>query len=411
MKTSFSPTHFYTFFVAAHVILLALQVGLYRHFRSLWGESRGKRLALILLLAIANLPQLSMSGSLLLRHAQSTPFLIRGFASFYLFFTLLFLLYITFLRAAHRALAAVRAFLKHRYLPVAPEAPDVDLSRRAFLKHATAGFGGVAAVVAFGGVAFARGRPEIEHITLYHPALPKAFEGLRIVQLSDFHAGPYMSREQLLRIRELAENFRPDIFVLTGDFADSHPDQVPDFVMALEDLRGPLGTFSVLGNHDYYANHRAVEAGLAAARLNLLRNTHQIIEAGGEQLAIVGVDDRWARRYGKDRGPDFQQATAGIPDSAFRLCLSHQPQLWPECIAHRMHITLSGHTHGGQIGIPYTQISLARLASPYVAGIYRQNEHLLYVNRGLGTVGLPVRLGVPPEITRFTLHRGAISST
>jgi predicted MPP superfamily phosphohydrolase len=147
-----------------------------------------------------------------------------------------------------------------------------------------------------------------------------------------------------------------------------------------------------------------VEAGLAAARLPLLRNTNHVLEHRGEKLAIVGVDDLWAsRRTG--RGPNIANAVKDLPENMFKICLSHQPNYWPEIKKQNVALTLCGHTHGGQFGIMGTQISLARIASPYVAGLYKEDGMQLYVNRGLGVFGIPVRIGMPPEITEVTLRR------
>lgn len=167
--------------------------------------------------------------------------------------------------------------------------------------------------------------------------------------------------------------------------------------------------FTVLGNHDYFADIKTVEAGLSAARLPLLRNTHHILEhpATRDKLAIVGVDDLWAsRRLG--RGPDIANAVKDLPDNIFKICLSHQPAYWREIKKHNIDLTLCGHTHGGQIGIVGTQISLARIAGPYVAGLYKEEGMQLYVNRGLGVFGIPIRLGVPPEVTEITLRRASL---
>jgi hypothetical protein len=208
----------------------------------------------------------------------------------------------------------------------------------------------------------------------------------------------------------MVEEMKPDLYFLTGDFVDAFAEQMPPFVEAFENLRAPLGVFTVLGNHDYFADVATVEAGLAAANLPLLRNTHHILEHRGNKLGIVGVDDLWAsRRMG--RGPDIASAAKDLPENIFKICLSHQPNYWPEIKKHNVDLTLCGHTHGGQFGIVGTQISLARIASPYVAGLYKEDGRgrpslQLYVNRGLGVFGIPLRLGMPPEVTELTLKRG-----
>jgi predicted MPP superfamily phosphohydrolase len=208
----------------------------------------------------------------------------------------------------------------------------------------------------------------------------------------------------MLSVRRQIEDLQPHIYFLTGDFVDAFAEQMPPFVEAFENLRAPLGVFTVLGNHDYFAGIQNVEAGLAAAKLPLLRNANHVLEHRSGKLAIVGVDDLWAsRRIG--RGPDIDAAIKDLPDNMFKICLSHQPNYWPAIKKQNIALTLCGHTHGGQFGIIGTQISLARIASPYVAGLYKEDGMQLYVNRGLGVFGIPIRIGMPPEITEVTLRR------
>lgn len=315
------------------------------------------------------------------------------------FLSLIYVAYFAVVRSSYALWEVTRSVS----LPSAPAA-TATLSRRAFLQKATVGFGALALVLSARGIWLARGRPRLERITLHLPNLPPAFDGLRIVQLSDFHSGPFMSREQMLEIRGLAEELKPDLYFLTGDFVDTSAVQVPPFVDAFANLKAPLGVFAVLGNHDYFADIKTVEAGLSAARLPLLRNTHHVLEYRGDRLAILGVDDLWASRF-TNRQPEIGSAMRGVPEDVFKICLSHQPAYWREVKTHRVDLTLCGHTHGGQIGIAGTQISLARIATPYVAGLYKEDGMQLYVNRGLGVFGIPLRLGVPPEVTEMTLRR------
>ncbi len=411
MRFPISPIKFFAFAFLFGLILATLQYFLYRQLRGIYADTPARRRGLLLLLFAANLPTLIVYGNFVLRLSGHTPFLLRASASMQILLTLAFLLYSLMARLLFYVHHGWKKFRLAQIVDLPARGnPEFMESRRRFLKRSTAAFGGMAAVSTLSGFTLARGKPDIETIEIFHPDLPPGFDGLTLVQLSDFHAGPYMSRDQLLRVREIAEGLQPDVFVLTGDFADSHPDQVPDVVAALQKLQGKTATFAILGNHDYYAGVQEVEKGLAEAELPLLKNAHAVLESGGERLAFVGLDDRWARRWLKNMGPNFTTALQGIPQDAFRVCLSHQPQMWPECLRHGMQITLAGHTHGGQIGIPYTQISLARMLTPFVAGLYRRGDHVLYVNRGLGTVGLPLRIGMTPEITWIRLRRGRLLS-
>ncbi len=412
MKIPISIWLYYTYGIIGVLVIALIQTLLYRMAISVYASRRRSHHFWLAVLLLANIPVAVSFVYYFAGWFGKQPFWVKAYSGLYLSLSLAFMVYLYAAQGLHRLYVRWRSKPASKPLLRPRSRPDRlqnQLNRRRFLKKAVAGFSGMAAFGTFGGIAIARGMPIIERIEVALPDLPTNFDGLLIVQLSDFHAGPFMPREQLQRIRDMAESLKPDLFVLTGDFADSHPDQVPDFVAALRDLHAPLGTFSVLGNHDYYADVQAVEKGLAEAGLSLLRNAHAMIEDGGERIAIVGLDDRWAPRWGNGRGPNLKQATRGLPAEVFKICLSHQPQLWPACRKYGMHLTLSGHTHGGQIGIPNTQISFARVLSPYVAGLYRHNGQVLYVNRGLGTVGVPLRIGVPPEITVIRLRKANVS--
>jgi len=373
------PTSSSTFFIRQLIIqsiYVLLQFAVYRILRSQFWDTPLWRTIVLAAMVSINLPWLFTSAYLIIfrRPPQSYTLLVTIFGWFML--ALIYVLYFAIMRAGYALWEVIQpASLS------ATTAASAALTRRAFLQKATIGFGAVALLSSTRGIWMARGKPRLEHITLHLPNLPAAFDGLRIVQLSDFHSGPYMSREQMLAIRQMAEELKPDLYFLTGDFVDTLPEQMPPFVDAFEKLQAPLGVFAVLGNHDYFAKIETVEAGLSAARLPWLRNQHHILEYRGEKLAIIGVDDLWASRFAH-RGPNIANALQGLPEDIFKICLSHQPNYWHEIKKHRLDVTFCGHTHGGQIGIVGTQISLARLAGPYVAGLYKENGMQLYVNRG-----------------------------
>lgn len=377
-------------------VYLLLQFAIYRVLRSQFGDTATGRAIILVALIIVNLPWLYAVMRILVFHSFPHSYTLLVAVMGWFFISVIYLVYFGLIRSGY-ALWEVASLS-------AAAAGAAALTRRAFLQKATVGFGAVTLIVSARGLWQARGTPRLERVTLHLPHLPEAFDGVRLVQLSDFHSGPYMSREQMLSVRRQIEELKPDLYFLTGDFVDALAEQMPPFVDAFENLRAPLGVFTVLGNHDYFANIQTVEAGLAAANLPLLRNTHHVLEYRGNQLAIVGVDDLWAsRRIG--RGPDINAAVNDLPENMFKICLSHQPNYWPEIKKKNVALTLCGHTHGGQFGIMGTQISLARIASPYVAGLYKEDGKQLYVNRGLGVFGIPVRIGMPPEITEVTLKR------
>ncbi len=379
---------------------LLLQYAIYRVLRSQFGDSTLRRMIILAAMIVINLPWLYAVMRIIVFQSFPHSYTLLVTVMGWFFISVIYLVYFGIIRSGY----ALWKVAKPAGLSAAA-AGAAAMTRRAFLQKATIGFGAVTLITSARGLWQARGTPRLERVTLHLPDLPEAFDGVRLVQLSDFHSGPYMSREQMLSVRQQIEDLKPDLYFLTGDFVDAFSEQMPPFVDAFENLCAPLGVYTVLGNHDYFADIQTVEAGLAAARLPLLRNANHVLEHRGEKLAIVGVDDLWAsRRIG--RGPDIAGAVEDLPENMFKICLSHQPNYWPEIKKHNVALTLCGHTHGGQFGIMGTQISLARIASPYVAGLYKEDGMQLYVNRGLGVFGIPIRIGMPPEITEMTLKRG-----
>ncbi|HTL98912.1 MAG TPA: metallophosphoesterase, partial [Holophagaceae bacterium] len=254
-----------------------------------------------------------------------------------------------------------RARLRLRGGEEAPESP----ARRAFLRRsAFLGVGGAAATTALG-TREAYGDPGITRLRLPFPDLPEGLDGLRLVFLSDLHAGPLIGASSLRRWRELAEAERPDLLLFGGDFVESEPDQLAPLLKAFEGFRPGLGTFAVLGNHDYFSDPRPIWRDLEAAGVRMLENAHAVIERNGARLAIIGIQDQMAGngafrsvRFGPGPKPDL--AIQGLSGDAFRLCLSHRPGMLKWALATGARLVLSGHTHGGQIN-PIPGISSARL--------------------------------------------------
>ncbi len=379
---------------------LLLQFAIYRILRGQFGDTAFRRQMIIAALIAINLPWLYAVIRIVVFKSIPHSYALLVTVMGWFFISVIYLIYFGLLRSGYGLWEAVKPLSL-----TSAAGATAAMTRRAFLQKAMIGFGAVALISTARGLWMARGTPRHERVTIYLPDLPEAFDGVRLVQLSDFHSGPYMSREHMLSVRRQIEELKPDLYFFTGDFVDAFAEQMPPFVEAFENLRAPFGVFTVLGNHDYFADIQTVEAGLAAAKLPLLRNTNHVLEHRGNQLAIVGVDDLWASRR-KGRGPNIAAAVKDLPENVFKICLSHQPNYWPEIKKHDVALTLCGHTHGGQFGIMGTQISLARIASPYVAGLYKEEGRQLYVNRGLGVFGIPVRIGMPPEITEITLKRG-----
>jgi len=285
-----------------------------------------------------------------------------------------------------------------------------DPARRAFLrKVAGAGFGAAAAGGAWG-AATAYGEPGVTRLALPFDDLPPAFDGLRIVQLSDLHVGPLVGPGMVEAWRRLCLKEAPDLLLLTGDVVDSQPHEAREFLEAFRDVPAPLGRFAILGNHDYFTDPGPIWAGLEASGWRCLENTHALIHRGGDSLALVGLQDPQARngrfrgiRFGP--GPSWVEAVRGLDHRVWRLALSHRPEDWDLARLTGARLTLSGHTHGGQVNL-IPGLNSARLLGPYTGGLYRQGRDLLYVSRGLGVVALPLRIGADPELVVITLRRG-----
>jgi len=250
-----------------------------------------------------------------------------------------------------------------------------------------------------------RGLPLIRRVALHHPGLPEAFDGLRIVQVSDLHAGGFMPPERLFRVRRTVEGLDPDLIVFTGDQLDRRDVDAEIFVHGFAGIRAPMGVFGILGNHDHLAGTDLAIAALAAVGVTPLVNDAALLERDGEAIALAGVDDPEAT---VGPGPDF--SALARHEAPFRLLLAHQPQLWPAAAAAGADITLSGHTHGGQITLRHGRVNVARLGTPYVTGPYLRPGHLLYVSRGVGVGAVPIRFGVSAEVDCITLRRGALAA-
>jgi predicted MPP superfamily phosphohydrolase len=288
--------------------------------------------------------------------------------------------------------------------------PPEDPQRRRFLRQTSMVGMGLAGYWVGHGRIEAQSDPDIIRQELSFPDLPPDLDGLRIVQISDLHAGPLVSRGQVLRWRRLAEGERPELLLVTGDMVDSLPEEAGMVADAFRGFKAPLGRYAILGNHDYFTDPRPIWRTLRGAGLEFLENRSALVRRRGGTLALVGLQDPMAKHghhrdiaYGPGPRPDL--AVAGLPADAWRLCLSHRPSDWHLARRTGAPLTLSGHTHGGQVNF-LPGVSSALILGQYTQGLYRLGDQSLYVNRGLGVVGLPLRVGAPPEITVITLRRG-----
>ena len=237
-----------------------------------------------------------------------------------------------------------------------------------------------------------------EEVEFRLPGLDPAHDGLRVAQLSDLHVGPRTPPALVRRAIAAANAFAPDLVVLTGDFLSRSPADVEDLRALLGGLAAP--TVAVLGNHDVAVDPRGAAAALRGHGYAVLENAWTNVRLRGAPLAVVGVGDCHTGRA------DVAAAVRGLPAATSPLVLAHGPRTADRLRAlERPLVCLSGHTHGGQINLPVvTPLFLATLREPYARGAYRLGDVQLYVNRGIGTSGLHVRVDAPPEVTLATLR-------
>jgi len=251
----------------------------------------------------------------------------------------------------------------------------------------------------------------VRKIVISIAQLPAAFDGFLIAHLSDFHYHPIYTAKPIIQgIRE-ANKLSPDIVVLTGDFVTipllglrrriSIPAQAAPCAELLSHLRPRQGTYAVLGNHDQSSRPAVVTESLQRRGIRVLRNQAVSVERNGSRIWLAGVDD--ALR-GAD---DLPRAISGIPTKDTIILLAHEPDIADEVAEYPVSVQLSGHSHGGQIRLPLLGPPyLPELARKYPWGLRKVGDLNLYTNCGLGTLGLPMRLNCPPEVTLIRLVRG-----
>lgn len=253
------------------------------------------------------------------------------------------------------------------------------------------------------GVGQAIAVPEVRRVELAIRDLPAGLEGFRMVQLSDLHISRLMHGDWVREVVERSNALRPDLVVITGDLIDGSPQARAADVRPLADLAARHGVIASLGNHEYYFGAARWSGVFEGLGMRVLANRHAVVEHAGAQLTVAGVTDRVAPRFGME-GPDTARAVRGAPAGAPVVLLSHQPIEVPANADAGIDVQLSGHTHGGMIrGVDQV---VKRANGGYVSGAYRVGGMLLYVSNGTGLWnGFPIRLGVPAEITEFTLKR------
>lgn len=307
---------------------------------------------------------------------------------------------------------------------------NINHSRRYFFQAAGVIAGALPFVSEAYGFAAERFRFNVRELEIPIPNLPSALDGLRITQLSDIHIGSYMPAAQVRRAVGMANELKGDLAVITGDFLTGRTDPLEDCIAELSRLRAPLGVWGCNGNHEIYAGAQKKSAELFRKfGMKLLRQENAEVRWQGNALNLIGVD--YQRQHDPDgnRLPMLAGAQALVRPDVPNILLSHNPNSFPRAAELGIELSIAGHTHGGQLRVEILDHawSPAEFLTPYVAGLYARpllsssdlsdsetsaahpasvaKSSRIYVNRGLGTIGAPVRLGVPPEITLITLRR------
>jgi uncharacterized protein len=279
--------------------------------------------------------------------------------------------------------------------------PEYSLTRRQFLSGiAAAPLVAVAATSAYARLI----EPYnywVSETDVFIRDLPERFEGFRITQLTDIHHSSIVPLAEIRRIVELARRTEPDLCVLTGDYTTTYRRFIEPCAEALAPLRAREGVWAVLGNHDHFTDPELTRRALQRNGITVMDNTHTTLRRGPDTLQLSGIDD-WTWN-----AVDWPGAFSGLKPDTPTILLSHQPTVLDLEQTQNVSLILSGHTHGGQVRLPFVGAP-ARFATndlKYDRGLFRRGGTQLYVSSGTGVIGLPVRLGVRPEIAVIRLKR------
>lgn len=261
---------------------------------------------------------------------------------------------------------------------------------------------GVAAAASGYGFVQAHRRATLEQVEIPLSNLPPEFDGFRILQFSDLHAGPTIKRKYIEEVTEQILDQKADMIVFTGDLVDGSVAWLQDDVAPLKQLDAPFGKFFITGNHEYYSGVDGWVREAARLGFDVLLNEHRVLSKGNGRFVLAGVTDFGGGDFSATHKSDPSAAIAGSPEGLTKILLAHQPRSLTAAARAGFDIQLSGHTHGGQY---FPGNYLARLNQPYIKGLHRHENMWVYVNRGVGYWGPPLRLGTSSELTLVTLRK------
>lgn len=384
------------------IVVLATILGLMHFYiwvrviKNTTSPGRARWLLTTILLALAVLLFATLILPRVIGLTESAWFAWPGYVWFalavYLFLTLLVL---------EPVRLALRGWVRRAPEPPAVEDPEPGVNRRLFLARASAVAAGVASAGLVGaGMASALGPPDLLRVPVRLRRLDPAFNGFRIAVVSDIHLGPLAGRAHTERIVEMINETAPDLVAIVGDLVDGTVEELGAAAEPLRDLVSRDGTFFVTGNHEYFVDDTtAWLRELDRLGIHTLRNENTLIRRGSAGFDLVGVNDVAGESIAEP--PDFDRALVGTDRARPTVLLAHQPVQVAEAADRGVDLQLSGHTHGGQMW-PFHYVVQA--VQPSLAGLSNFGDTQLYVSRGAGFWGPPVRVGAPPDISVLTLQ-------
>lgn len=312
-------------------------------------------------------------------------------------------------RKARQTVARHPAALQAGALVLDPPLP----ARRRFLQQSFVAVSATPFLAAGYGLLCERIDVEVTHPRIKLARLPKAFEGFRIAQLSDFHIAPFTTADYIRRCVTITNGLNPDLVVMTGDYVAWDPEAQSQVVQVLAGLRAPHGVFGCLGNHEQEGEiEESITRLFAVQGIRILRQERAAIRLRGATLNLIGIDDPRGRsraEWEHDVYRRLQRVKGLVLPGTVNILLIHDPAVFQYATELSIDLVLAGHTHGGQLSLDFIHrgLNLGRLLAHYVSGSYEKDGRWLYVNRGIGTTGFPIRLGARPEITVLELTQGA----
>ena len=286
-------------------------------------------------------------------------------------------------------------------VPLSGEAAD-PLRREQLVQWMNLGLMAAAGGLTGYGIYEARRRPAIVEVTVPIKDLPGSLQGFRIVQITDIHAGLTVTRPFVEMVVEMANAQMGDVVAFTGDLVDGTVDQLREHVAPMKNLEGRYGRYFITGNHEYYSGALPWIEEAKRLGFDVLLNEHRVIRQGGGAIVLAGVTDTSAGGFIPGHRSDPYRAIAGAPAADVRILLAHQPKSLYESSKAGFDVQISGHTHGGQF-FPWNL--LATIGQPYIKGLHKFADTWIYVSKGTGYWGPPVRLAARSEITVLTLVR------